>query len=207
MPKPDIEVRPPREIDGEPYHFIPRKYQGKFDHGFNRFGGSFYINFQQSPHLQQLYQEIASGIKDKPNLSILDQLTSVNQRIAQQFPPVEYADVVYFGSDRASELNKNILSLDEFVAGRKALCGHASLTGAVILEKLVENGLIQGQPFVDSFADSLPQATVDGHIWYGFETPDRKRFLMDALYDYCGDEEGYKKVLDEVMFYIIRSVH
>jgi len=66
-----------------------------------------------------------------------------------------------------------------------------------LVEKLRENNQIAGD-FRLSEEYWSNDFTSGGHTWGIYTAPDGRRTVVDIVRDYLGDEEGYKKILEQV---------
>lgn len=153
-----------------------------FDMGIRNEGPGLspvYIDYKNSPNLQDLYQKIFIQLnpKNEPGKN----LEMVFLEISRHFKinrPSEVDSII--GRD-----DKTPISLDNFVGKEAGTCMHTTLTLCVILEKLGEEKVATGNPTLGYF---------DGdrfsHVWCEVDV-EGKKLVLDAVSGFFGTEKDY----------------
>lgn len=180
------------EINGNRFSRIQSGPNQSFDMGFYGYRSRrIYIDFENSPRLQDLYNETKRSIEETGDRERAA-LEAVYRIVDRTFTRREFSDVHgYFGqqAERADMRGNLNVSLDEFAREGIGNCVQTTLTCAVFLERLKKDGFIEGDVFLDRYEDE--EASYD-HVWCVDQLRDGSKFMIDLILEFVGDEEAFK---------------
>jgi len=137
------------------------------------------VDFFNSPMLKSIFESVKLEISSqslRAELEILNEVyTAVYQAMKYDRNVVEEI-VEKYGVEEDGEI-----SLDVFADRGVGVCRHMALTCGIIIERLIEEGVMEGRVSVDR--KTIKQ---EGHAWCRYKGPDGAVFIIDVAKHYCG---------------------
>jgi hypothetical protein len=137
------------------------------------------VDFYSSPMLKSIFERTKLEISTHSFRAELDILNAVFAAVYQ---------VMAYDQNAVEELVREQgvkedgeISLDVFAGRGIGVCRHMALTCGVIIERLVEEGVMEGSVSIDrkTFREG-------GHAWCRYKGPDGAIFIIDVAQKYCG---------------------
>jgi YfiH family protein len=160
--------------------------------------GWFYVvDFEKSPTIQKLYENIKAKAEGNPNDEEVIKL--IFNEVGSHYTTQAIDQVDDLRSKKGAEAKAAGIrvSLEDFVAAHTGNCSQTTLTAMLIFEKLKADGIVQGN-FTTEHAHWESDFVSAGHVWGLYTSPEGKKLKIDIVRKYLGDEEGYKDVLKQV---------
>ena len=155
------------------------------------------VDFFSSPMLKSIFERAKLDISARSLRAELDILkavyVAVDRAMAYDLDAVEEL-VREQGVQEDGEI-----SLGVFADHGIGVCRHMALTCGVIIERLIEEGVMEGSVSVDrkTFKEG-------GHAWCRYKGPDGAVFIIDVAQKYCGKLSGpsvirtYSRPVEEI---------
>ena len=195
-------------VDEVPYylgrHIIGR--DTKIDGGVYLGSGAreaIVVDFENSPELQNIYRRTVKRLTTVDGFQKDKVITVVYDSVLEAMPPTHDKNAVDKLIDRLDiENGTNLhedgkISLNRFIEAGVSECRHYALTAGVILEKLKENGHINGTVSVDrNSADYYCGGVLDGggHAWVRYTNSIGKIYIIDVAKTFKGPmNDGLQK--------------
>ncbi len=198
----DLVVDPRKKfeiINGVEYSSIIRDVPGKIDGGFFGYGSAFVIEFDKSPLLKGLFEEIEAEVGNEPSEEIV--LGVVYKKTCELFTNSNEKEVDALGYRIRNKIG--IVSLENFAQAKTGFCTQASAFEALMIEKLIEKGRIKGNVSISGFDVETPEYS-GGHVFCRFESR-TKKWVLDAMAPFMGSEEDYEPVKKDIVWKIERD--
>jgi len=137
------------------------------------------VDFFNSPMLKSIFESVKLEISSQPLRSELDIPNAVYAAVyqAMKYDLNAVEEIVgKYGVEQDGEISLNV-----FADRGVGVCRHMALTCGVIIERLVEAGVMEGKVSVDR--RNIKQ---EGHAWCRYKSPDGAVFIIDVAKHYCG---------------------
>src|SRR5262245_50858681 len=155
------------------------------------------VDFFSSPALRSIFESAKLEISAQSLRAELDILNTVYAAVYQ---------AMTYDRDAVEELVRaqgvkedGEISLEVFAVRGIGVCRHMALTCGVIMEKLIEEEVMEGRVSIDrkTFREV-------GHAWCRYKSPDGAVFIIDVAQRYCGKLSGplvirkYSRPVEEI---------
>ena len=193
-PRPETKV-----VDGEEYNVIRYHTAEPLDRGFFGYGWDYTVNYEKSPHLQTMFEDIQSRIGAGASTETI--LQAVFDVVSDAFPNRDPEEV----SDLYDQLHRQTRtpSLEDYLAAGTGHCTQTTLAAGVLLQRLENERQIAGQHSIEELRVEMP-LTSGGHVWSKWETTE-KEYVIDVVGRYLGDDEGHEKVKEHIRWLLERE--
>jgi YfiH family protein len=194
-----IVLRPPEAkthlIDGAEYPELQGGIAGTpIDKTVYRRSWDYYVDFEKSPTLGVLYEEIKSRIR--PEQKPEELATTIAESIRGVFTNVSKREVDRFKGQKKRE-KKGFVSLEDYAVAGYGNCSQLSIVFALMIEKLSKDKIISGIATIEEAFWSGDFAA-GGHVWASFGAKARDRIIVDIAQNFIGTPEEYIKTLERV---------
>lgn len=195
--------RPVREINGALYPEIRVGAEDVVDKSVMLSGWMYVIDFEHSPTLQKLYKDIRGRLSPTSDEDAI--VRTVYEAVSVLFQTRDIPQVDTLLTQLHSAKKQAPVSLEDFAAAGTGNCSHTSLTIGLMLEKLrQELPTITGKFSLDSLEEDSDFASSSVHMWGVWRTEDR-RYILDVVGNYLGDEAGHEEAKRTIRWQIERS--
>jgi hypothetical protein len=181
------------------HHTITKDIPGPIDGGHFGYGASIDIDFDQSPTLQLAFSQIASQAQHLDEAGIL---TLVETTADELFVTRDERSVDNLRDKLRRE--KGAATLEDFAVANTGFCSQSAAFEALMLERLVQNGQLKGQPTISGF--DVETADYSGGHTYCKYVSGTNSYILDAMSGYAGPEDQYAQVREEIEWQIKRDL-
>ncbi len=184
-----------RAINGKNYPLVKVGTLGApIDEQLMLKGCGFYIDYAQSPTLQELYEKIRDAIQGMTSEQEI--LGAVKDAVNVLFKISDKRSVERF--DTAQRKKDGLLiSVESFANAGCGFCSHCSVVGALMIEKLRNERILSGAAAIED-AYWSNEFVAGGHMWLRYQSASGETTVIDISQNFMGTEREYVALLQSI---------
>ena len=130
------------------------------------------VDSKKYPRVNEVYERLKSSVKD--NATVLWDVYDIVDKT------LRYDEA--YANEMAERYPDRKVSLDVFIGNGKGVCRHMALLCGVLLEKLCDEGVINGKASIDR--NSIP--AIGGHAWCRYTSANGQSYIVDVTQHFIG---------------------
>ncbi|MBI4262500.1 polyphenol oxidase family protein [Candidatus Uhrbacteria bacterium] len=181
-----------RAINGKRYPLIKiGEFGAPIDQQLMLREAGFYIDYVQSPALQELYAKIRLAVQEmKSEQEILGEVKNIVHAL---FAISDKRSVERFDAQQRKK-DGPLINIETFAAAGCGYCSHCSVVGALMIEKLKEEGILSGAVAIED-AYWSNEFVARGHMWVHYKDESGAITVVDIAQNFIGTEQEYASLL------------